>query len=177
MRKKLLIFFSVLFVITMGLCSCKTNSGGLSNRSVKPVPEVNPAALITTDDVVAVAGYVPVIEESGTVRDGNMATVLYRSEPIGQHDTVKVKVTQFTDSVTKDEISKQYENAKEKRPSAEIVPSMGQEAYIAFPSIVMYDRGCMIEITAGSGAGQEQKDMLKSFANIAAGRIEEMISE
>lgn len=176
MKKRLLILLSVLLVMA-GLCSCKSNSGALNHRMAKTVPEIDPAALITAEDVASVAGYMPVVEESETGRDGNVATVFYRSEPIGQHDIVKVKVTQFTESVTKDEISKKYEEAKSKRQSAEIVPSMGQETYIAFPSIVIYDRGCIIEITAGSGAGDEQKNLIKSFANIAAGRIEEMISE
>ena len=40
----------------------------------------DPATLITTDDVALNAGYTPVIEESGTSRNGNVATVLYRSE-------------------------------------------------------------------------------------------------
>ena len=44
-----------------------------------PIPEIDPATLITTDDVALNAGYTPVIEESGTSRNGNVATVLYRS--------------------------------------------------------------------------------------------------
>ena len=138
---------------------------------------IDPATLITTDDVALNAGYTPVIEESGTSRNGNVATVLYRSEPIGQNDTVTVKVTQFTDTIDYQMLFDQYEQEKSKRSSAELVEGIGQESYIAFPTIHVYDRGCIIEITAGSGSDDNQKTLLKNLAITAAGRLESIIPD
>ena len=120
---------------------------------------------------------VPVTEASGTKRDGNVATVLYRSEPLGEHDTVEVKLTQFTDDIGYEEIFALYEAQKAKRPSAALLEGIGQEAYLAYPTIHVYDRGCLIEITAGSGAGEVQKNILTSLAMRAAGKLEEIIPE
>lgn len=175
MKKVLLIATSLLMII--GLCACG-NGGGLFAKPVPtPVPEIDPASLITADDVAAIAGYVPVVEPSGTTREGNVGSVLYRSEPIGQQDTVNVKITQFTDTIDYQQLFEEYEQGKAKRPSAELVGGIGQEAYIAFPTIHVYDRGCIIEITAGSGANDTQKNLLQGLAITATGRLEEIIPD
>ena len=172
MKKLLLVLASLAMII--GLCG----GGGLfAKPTPTPIPEIDPATLITTDDVALNAGYTPVIEESGTSRNGNVATVLYRSEPIGQNDTVTVKVTQFTDTIDYQMLFDQYEQEKSKRSSAELVEGIGQESYIAFPTIHVYDRGCIIEITAGSGSDDNQKTLLKNLAITAAGRLESIIPD
>lgn len=172
--KKILVVLFCTFAL-MGLCSCE---GGLFSKPVPtPVPDIDPAALITVDDVAANAGYTPVIEPAETRREGNVAEVLYRSEPIGQHDMVKVKLTQFNDTVDYQQIFNQYEQEKTARPSAQLLDGIGQETYVAFPSIHVYDRGCLIDITAGSGAGEEQLNLLKNLAITAAGRLEEIIPD
>ena len=102
---------------------------------------------------------------------------LYRSEPIGQNDTVTVKVTQFTDTIDYQMLFDQYEQEKSKRSSAELVEGIGQESYIASPTIHVYDRGCIIEITAGSGSDDNQKTLLKNLAITAAGRLESIIPD
>ena len=162
MKKLLLVLASLAMII--GLCACGGGGGLFAKPTPTPIPEIDPATLITTDDVALNAGYTPVIEESGTSRNGNVATVLYRSEPIGQNDTVTVKVTQFTDTI-------------DYRSSAELVEGIGQESYIAFPTIHVYDRGCIIEITAGSGSDDNQKTLLKNLAITAAGRLESIIPD
>ncbi|MCD8181069.1 MAG: hypothetical protein LUF26_06280 [Firmicutes bacterium] len=169
--KKLMLTAASLFMVIM-LCAC----GGGKTAS-EPIPDIDPAALITAEDVAAYAGYTPVIEETGTAREGNVATVLYRSEPIGEQDIVSVKITQFTDTIDYQAIFEEYEQGKAKRSSAELVDSIGQEAYIAFPTIHVYDRGCLIEITAGSGSDEAQSELLKSLAVTAAARLEEIVPE
>ncbi len=175
MKKVLLVLASLLMII--GLCSCGEGGGLFSKPSPTPLPDIDPASLITVDDVAANCGYTPVVEPSGTYREGNVAEVLYRSEPIGQNDTVKVKLTQFTPTITYQTLFEQYEQNKAKRSTAELVPGIGQEAYIAFPTIHVYDRGCIIEITAGSGSDETQKTLLKNLAITAAGRLEAIIPE
>ena len=175
MKKVLLIAASLLMII--GLCACGSGGGLFAKPTPTPVPEIDPASLITVDDVVINAGYTPVVEPSGTTRERNVATVLYRSEPIGQQDTVSVKITQFTDTIDYQQLFEEYEQDKASRPSAEIIGGIGQEAYIAFPTIHVYDRGCIIEITAGSGADDTQSNLLKNLAITATGRLEEIIPD
>ncbi|MCI8403846.1 MAG: hypothetical protein HFE49_02985 [Clostridia bacterium] len=175
MKKVLLVVSSLLMII--GLCACGGEGGLFSKATPTPMPDIDPAALVTLDDVVVNAGYTPVIEPSGTMREGNVGTVLYRSEPIGQHDIVSVKITQFTEEIDYQALFEQYEQEKAKRTSAEIIPGIGQEAYIAFPSIHVYDRGCLIDITAGSGADETQKLLLKNLALAAAAKLEEIVPD
>lgn len=173
MKKILLVFSSLL--ISISLCAC---GGGLFLKpEPTPMPDIDPASLITLDDVVVNAGYTPVIEPSKTSREGNIATVMYRSEPVGKNDTVSVTITQFTDEMDYQMIFEKYEQEKSRRSSAEIIPGIGQEAYIAFPSIHVYDRGCLIDITAGSGSNDEQKTLLQSLALTAAQRLEEIVPD
>lgn len=174
--KKVLLVLSCLLMI-MGLCACGEGGGLFAKATPTPVPEIDPAALITAEDVAINAGYTPVIEPSATSREGNVATVLYRSEPIGQNDTVSVKVTQFTDTIGYQTIFDEYEQNKAKRQSAELVEGIGQEAYIAIPTINVFNRGCLIEITAGSGADDTQKTLLKNLAITAASRLEAIIPD
>lgn len=169
--KKILLALSGLLIASI-LCACAAKQ-----PEKVEIPALDPAALITAEDVTSNAGFTPVVEQSETAREGNTATVFYRSEPMGAFDPVKVKVTQFTETIGYQTLYEQYEKDKSKRPSAELVPSLGQEAYIAFPSIHVYDRGCIIDITAGSGSDETQKNLLKNLAFIATGRLEEIIPD
>ncbi len=175
MKKALFVISSLL--MTIWLCACGGDGGLFSKAMPTQMPDIDPATLVTLDDVVINAGYTPVIEPSGTVREGNIGTVLYRSEPIGQSDIVSVKITQFTEDIDYQMLFEQYEEEKAKRSSAEIVSGIGQEAYIAFPSIHVYDRGCIIDITAGSGADETQKLLLKNLALAAAHKLEEIVPD
>lgn len=170
--KKLLFTLSAL-VLTISLCAC--SGGPFGKPAPTPVPDIDPAALLTPQDIAAYTGYTLVTEPSGTGRNGNIAEVLYRSEPVGQYDTVKVKLTQFTDTIDYQMLFEQYEAEKAKRTSAELIGGIGQEAYIAFPTIHIYDKGCLIDITAGSGADENQKALLISLGAVAANRLEQII--
>ncbi len=174
MKKILLALASV--AVTVGLCSC--SGGGLFAKPTPiPIPEIDPASLVTVDDVAINAGYTPVVEPTEVTRDGNTATVLYRSEPIGQYDPVKVTVTQFTDTIDYQQIFAQYEQEKAARSTAEVIGGIGQEAFIAFPTIHVYDRGCLIEITAGSGSDDTQRNLLKNLAITASGKLEAIVPD
>lgn len=169
---KKVLFTLISAVVTLCVCAC---SAPFSKPQPTPVPDIDPAMLITAQDVAAYAGYTPVTEPSGTGRNGNIAEVLYRSEPLGQYDNVKVKITQFTDTIDYQMLFEQYEQEKARRTSAELIPGIGQEAYIAYPTIHVYDKGCLIDITAGSGADEIQKNLLTSLAAVAASRVEQII--
>lgn len=167
----IIICIAVLCVpVILSGCSPET----VLKREPTPVPiiTVNPEELITTVDVSAVAAYVPVQEKSDS--DG-VETVLYRSEPVGQGDIVKVSVRQYSDSVAKDDIKAEYERAKSLRPKAEVVDGIGDDAYIAYPSVHIYRDGYHVTITAGSGSGDEQKTLLEQLAKTADDRLKDML--
>lgn len=168
--KKVLLVLSGLMIM-LCLCACGSQSTETSKKNV----DINPADLVTVEDVALNAGYTPVIDEQASGRQDNVATVLYRSNPIGKNDTVTVKITQSTDTVTEEDIKQKFEKDKEKRPSAKPVANLGQDAYIAFPTIHVYDKGCLLEITAGSGSDDKQENMLKNLAITAVGRLESIL--
>lgn len=175
MRKLLLIFSCV--IITMGLCSCG-NGGNPSQPASETIPEVNPIEIITPEDVYAAVNYAyaPVLDGDTYVRDGNKATAFYRSEPIGQ-DPVIVEITQYTDTVSREDVWYGYDTDRIKRSTAESISELGEDAFIAFPSIHVFDRGCHIKITAGSGNTEEQRSTLLSLAQTAVSRIEAVMPE
>lgn len=173
MKKFLLILTAVL--MTVGLCSCGDTQ---PNKANEPIPEVNPVEIITPEDVYAAINYAyaPVLDGDTYTRDANKATAFYRSEPIGQ-DPVIVEITQYTDSVPKENVWYEYDNDRIKRSSAEAIPELGEDAFIAFPSIHVFDRGCHIKITAGSGNTEEQRNTLLTLAQTAVSRIEAVMPE
>lgn len=175
--KKLLLVFSTLLVV-VGLCSCGDGGGIFAKPTPTPVPEINPLELISAEDVYAAINYAyaPVLDGDTYTRDGNESTAMFRSEPIGQGDPVIITVKQFTDTVSKETVWYEYDSARIKRSSAEMISDLGEDAYIAFPSIHVYDRGCHITITAGSGSTEEQKNTLLNLAATATAKLENIIT-
>lgn len=172
--KKFLLILSVV-LITVSLCSCENTKQKKSNE---PIPEVNPIEIITPEDVYAAINYAyaPVLDGDTYTRDVNKATAFYRSEPIGQ-DPVIVEITQYTEAIPKENVWYEYDNDRIKRSSAEAIPELGEDAFIAFPSIHVFDRGCHIKITAGSGNTEEQRTTLLTLAQTAVSRIEAVMPE
>lgn len=172
MKKISLILMTIL--AAFGLCSCSGGTTGLFAQATPvPIPELNPVEILSAEDVYAALNYAyaPVLEGDTYVRDGNVVTATYRSEPMGQ-DPVIITISQYTSSVPKENIWYEYDYDRVKRPSAEAIEALGEDAFIAYPSIHVYDRGCHIQITAGSGDTPEQRDLLISLANTAAAKIE-----
>ena len=57
----------------------------------------------------------------------------------------------------------------------EFIEGIGEDCYIAYPYINVYDRGCYIRISAGSGNDEAQRELLENLASIAAGEVERVI--
>lgn len=176
MKKLLSVILTVLMVI--GLCSCKEGGGLFAKPVPTPIPEINPLDLISAEDVYAAINYAyaPMLDGDTCVRDGNKATAFFRSEPIGRGDPVIVEITQYSDTVSKEEVWYEYDNNRIKRPSAQKIENMGEDAFIAFPSIHVFDRGCYIKITAGSGDTEEQRNALMTLATTAVTKLNAIIS-
>lgn len=172
MKKILLLFSSLIMVI--GLCAC--GEGGLfASPTPTPVPVVSPTDVLAVSDVAEFVGY-EVVADGDIIDDGESKSVVYVSSPKGAKDSVSVKVVQFSDTLSKDEIWNRYENGRVKRSSAEFVEGLGTDAYIAFPSVHIYDRGCEIIISAGSGSDDEQKELLKRIGERAVMNFQRIIT-
>lgn len=173
--KKLLLVLASLFV-TIGLCACGSGNGLFAAPTPTPIPELDPTAILSTDNVYEGINYeyVPVIDGS-VVTNGNSKSVVYVSNPKGLGDSVTVKITQYNESTSIDQVYQQFAAAKAKRYEITEVTELGETAYIAYPTIHIYDRGCIIEVTAGSGSDETQQQLLLNLARTAVANFEQMM--
>ena len=172
MKKISLIIITL--IATLGLCSCSGSVAGLFAPATPiPIPDINPLDVLGAEDVYVALNYsyAPVLDGDTYIRDGNVATATYRSEPIGQ-DPVIITITQHTSSVSKETVWYGYDYDRVMRSSAEMISDLGEDAFIAYPSIHVYDRGCHIQITAGSGDTPEQRNLLINLAQTAVAKFE-----
>lgn len=173
MKKILLLVSSLLLII--GLCSCGGDGGLFGSATPTPIPVVSPTDILSASDVAEFVDYEPVLSGDITEKDYTK-TAVYVTDPVGGADSVTVKITQFTDGLSKEDVRNRYDSGKSKRPSAESVEGLGQDAYIAFPFIHIYDRGCEITISAGSGSDEGQKSLLKRMGERAVMNLEKIIT-
>ncbi|MDD6483780.1 MAG: hypothetical protein PUF72_04290 [Clostridiales bacterium] len=179
---KKIIFVLSCLLVTIGLCACGGGGGlfGLApTPEPTPVPEIDPVSILSPDEVYEALNYeyVPVID-GGLIYhdDGYKHYMTYVSDPKGQGDSVRIEVAQYTDTVTPETIWYSFDEAMQKRSDRESVEGIGEVAYIAFPSIHVYDRGCGITISAGSGDSEEQRQLLVNLAQRAVTNLEAQIS-
>lgn len=174
MTKKILLIVSSLIII-IGLCSCGKSGGLFSSATPTPIPIVSPTDILPANEIAEFVNYEPVLDGEITDQD-HTKTAVYVSNPRGQSDSVTVKVTQFGGNFTKDDVWNRYDSARVKRSSAELISGIGSDAYIAFPSIHIYDRGCEITISAGSGSDTGQANLLKRLGERAVMNFENIIT-
>ncbi|MCX7714223.1 MAG: hypothetical protein N2171_00620 [Clostridia bacterium] len=160
------ILFAVLNLLSLCiLCSC-TAANTLQQSTPGPIVYLNPESVFTLENAAAIVNYSPVID-GNIEKKNNMTSILYHSEPIGQGDTVRVTVRQYTDAITKQQVKEEYDMMKSMRPKAIKLDNVGEDAYIAYPSVHIYMDGYHIEITAGSGDDDTQKALLEQAAKVA----------
>lgn len=159
-------------IMCVSVCGCK---GGGKNAEPTPPPivEVVPTTLVTIHDATAATGD-NLVQEGGIEKDGDASYALYRGEPIGSADTVKIQIEQYSASVSKESIKQKFDKDKSLRPSAEDVEGM-TDCFIAFPSAYYYKDGYYVKITAGSGSDDKQKSLLKSLISTAAKNLDSFI--
>ncbi len=168
-------------IAALGLCSaCGGQDGSYDSAVVEPaataIPIADPSSLLPLDDVIAMVGY-DLVLDGGEVDIGDgYRTAFYRTDPIGQADVVKITVYQKSETVSEDEVCQHFYEIRDSRPSAEQVSGLGTDAYIAFPSIHVYQDGYHIEITAGSGADDGQKALLDRLARLAVDNLNALLS-
>jgi hypothetical protein len=168
MKKILALILSVSAAVSLASCGGKT--------AVEMPTQLTPDQVISTETASASAGGTLKMSDEGITQDGNKLTVTYVGEPIGSVDAVSIALEQFSDSLSSSQIWKDYETDRVQRADMQFIEGVGQDCYIAFPYINVYDRGCYIRISAGSGDSDEQKSLLISLASQAAAAIEQHIS-
>lgn len=169
--KKLLFTAACLICIIM-LASCDNSLPFFAQPTPSPVPRLNASEILTADTVIAYAGFEPVLDGGAATEDGNKTSALYRTEPVGQADTVEITIMQYDESTSIEDVWNSYAEDKAARTTAEEITELGENAYIAFPSINIYDRGCYIKITAGSGSDDAQRNLLIYLAREAVAKFE-----
>ena len=122
--------------------------------------EVIPSAVLSINEASSATG-VQLVQEGGVEKENGASYVLYRSEPWGAADTVKVMIEQYSADVSKESIKQKFDEEREKRTTAQDVEGM-ENCFTAFPSAYYYKDGYYIKITAGSGDTEEQKKLPKS---------------
>lgn len=157
--------------LTASLASC---GGGNTTQKVD-IAVLTPDAVLPLASAVSATGAELVMADEGIVNDNGMLTCTYVANPIGSADSVSIGIEQFSDTVTVQQIWNAYEDARVYRSDMEFVQGIGEDCYIAYPFICVYDRGCYIKISAGSGNTEEQKNLLINLASTAAAAIESAI--
>ena len=161
------------------LCSCGNGGGLFAEPTPTPLPSADASAVLSLDDAKAAINneYELELADGAVINDGNVSTAKYSAVPKGSGDPIIVKVINRTSTISADDIWNDYEYSRLSRPSSELIEGIGYDAYIAYPSIHVYDRGCEIVITASSGSGDKQKEILKKLAATAAEKLEGIIPE
>lgn len=165
--------------ISMTLCACGNGGGLFADPTPTPAPHAEATAVVTMDNVLEIVNgqYTIELDNSSSVQENNVSTAAYRAVPNGAGDPVIVKVIEYTNSISPNQIWDDYENTRISRPASEIIEGIGDDAYIAYPSIHVYDRGCEIVITAGSGSDDGQENTLKQLAQKAVANLETIMPE
>lgn len=154
---KLLIVI-VLIIITLGT---------ILGFKRKRVELIMPNELITyTDASSSVDGYS--LKDGEVKKYGNKLEVEYLSDPLGSGDNIKVELVYYSDDYPKTAVENLYNSDRERLMVYEDVTEAGEKAFIAFPSIFIYESGFYIKITAGSGSDGNQSMLLKELGQTAA---------
>lgn len=173
-RKYLIALIIVAAIIAVVAVRCSKDTEEPINAE-PAITELDPSALLPIEQAALTVGYNLTSDGVTTDADGTK-TVLYRPEPLGSADTVKVCVKQYSTSVSKDSIRSEFDDDRAARSDTETIDATGIDVYIALPSIRMYYDGYYITITAGSGSNDAQKDLLVSLAQTAAANLSTLLS-
>ena len=171
MKKLVSVFMCACLLASASACGNKKVTNATANIEI-----ISPESVVTLEMAKDATGVNMVIAPEEEY-DGSARTVTYVPETTGEADPVSVRIEQFSDSLTTDQVWNDYEMNRIRRSDSEIISGIGKDCYIAYPYICVYDRGCYIKIMAGSGNSQVQKDTLLSLAAQAVNVIEEKITE
>lgn len=170
MKKIYAIIVSVVLVVAMSSCG-----KGSKVVDVSKIERIAPDQLVTVEAVSTITGVDMKVDDNGVTTDGNATSVTYVSEEAYAGDPVTIRVEQFSQSLSINQVWNDYENTRIYRGDMEFIEGIGEDCYLAYPNINIYDRGCYVRISAGSGDDEAQRELLENLASIAAGEVERLI--
>ncbi|MBP3362085.1 MAG: hypothetical protein J6N52_14645 [Clostridia bacterium] len=165
-------FILILAISAMLMCGC--------DKKEVVVPPVMPTDIISEEDAKAAIGgkYELKLNYDAVVSiNDNSYKASYLAEPLGSGDPVFVTVTSPSEELPESSVKELYESGYEGRTKKKKVEGLGNAAYIAFPSINIYQNGYLIVITAGSGDTQEQIDLLISLGKTAVENLDVFLQQ
>ncbi len=172
MKKILAIISAAAAALSLAACGGNGNSGG----AVEMPAQLSPENILTVEMAANSNGGTMELSSDGIVSEGNKLTATYVGVPLGSVDTVSISLEQFNSSLSSSQIWTEYELERLTREDAQLIDGVGQACYIAFPYICVYDRGCYIRISAGSGNDDAQKQVLINLASQALTQLEAAIT-
>lgn len=134
---------------------------------------IKPVQLISQSEAEQICGSSLTLQYGAVVDMGNNTyTASYYSEPVGKADPVIVTVIYPSNEITETAIKQIYEDGYNSRDSKRRIDGIGDDAYVAFPSLSILKGGHLIKITAGSGETKEQLNMLIDLGKKAVENFE-----
>lgn len=159
--------------LAVSMASCGKNS---AIKDISKMEKISPDKLISVETVSDITGVTMTVSKDGIVSEGSTTSVTYVTSGDDEPgDPVTVQIEQFSESLSTNQIWTDYESNRVKRGDMEFVTGIGEDCYIAYPYINVYDRGCYVRISAGSGDSNSQKELLTKLAAHAAQEIENKI--
>ena len=165
---------ALLMLVTMTVCLLF----GCSNNKDEFKP-VKPTDIISESDAEAAVGGQDLFLEHNAVVDlgDNTYKASYYPQPIGSFDPVTVIVTYPGGGLSLNDIKNIYTESYSLRDNKKKIRGIGAGAFVAFPTITIYEDGHLVKITAGSGDTKEQLDLLLSLGQTAVDNLHKFLEE
>lgn len=169
-----MIMKKILFII----CAFALLFSGCSSKEIKKAEIIASATeFLSADEAAQYIGYEPIVIENNTK---TAKSAKFKNAVAGQGDIAEISVCVPNERKTAEEVKKDFTDTRQRcEEFGTIVQTDGidAEVFISIPSIHLYKNGCYVVITAGSGGGEEQINLLKNLAAVAVGHISEKIPE
>ena len=163
-RKLLIIVLAVVLV-----------TGTLLGFKRKKVELINPDEIITLNEASEIAqGYT--LKQGEVKKTGNKLSVIYNADPLGSGDNIQIELVYYSDEYPRSSVEELFKSEHQKLMVYEEVSDMGEQAFISFPSIHIYEKGFYLKITGGSGNDTTQASVLKSLGQVAMKNMNKYIS-
>ena len=172
MKKLFSILVCVGLAASLASCGCSKKK----NTAASKAEIIMPDTLITATNATEVAGVSMSMTKDGVVNDGSARSVAYFPVELGSADPITVRIVQSSDTLTPKQVFDEDDARYNSRQGdIQVVNGIGEDCFIAYPYINIFDRGCYIRISAGSGDNEAQRDMLIKLANRAVVELEQRI--
>lgn len=134
-----------------------------------------PSEVVTLEEAQKLVGneYTLVLKDDALIQEGSKVTAKYVAEPLGSGDNVFVDIYEPGEDFDEKAVQEKFEASRKKRADFIEIENIGDDAYIAYPTLHLYSHGVYVAITAGSEGNDEQTTLLEEFGKVAEKNIEE----